>query len=387
MLRLELRSRNHSLADLLRAGRGALLCYRFFDVGDQIALAEVERLLRASGGWRRFRFTREGAEALDLAAPPLDVELGPRSLVLPKMNRTIEALASARIYEYGAVSIRFEIPIEADTPLQALIPLADELYDSPVLDEAGRQLYEKLLPRIERAIETPHHWHGDESYTVIFVEELRGGTVDELLAAPWLPNLIVGEPEQAALSDQEHDDVRRHAYRYGRSDVAIVDWNSALVVEPGGSRDIPDLLEYATSQLLELRYYDDLFDRELQAIHGELGRVKRRRIPALIFHPYGRLARRVQERFLELAEFTERVDNAVKVVGDFYLARVYSEAVERFRIPAWQRSIDRKQQLVMQVYELLKGDVEVRRASILETTIIVLIVLEIVMALTGVVKG
>lgn len=370
-----------------RAGRGTLLCYRFFDVGDEIALAEVETLLRESAGWRRFRFTREGSEALDLAAPPLDVELGQATLVLPKVNRTIEAMASARIYDYGAVSIRFEIPIEEDTPLQELIPLADELYDSPVLDDAGRQLYEKLLPRIERAIETPHRWHGDESYTVLFLEELRGGTIDELLAAPWLANLLVGEPRSEPLSDEEQQDVRRHAYRYGRHDVAIVDWNSALVIEPGGSRDVPDLLEYATSQLLELRYYDDLFDRELQTIYRELGRVKRRRIPAMLFHPYGKLARRVQERFLELAEFTERVDNAVKVVGDFYLARVYSEAVERFRIPAWQRSIDRKQHLVMQVYELLKGDVEVRRASILETTIIVLIVLEIVMALTGVVQG
>ena len=34
--------------------------------------------------------------------------------------------------------------------------------------------------------------------------------------------------------------------------------------------DVPDLLEFATAHLLELRYYDDLLDRELHRIYDEL---------------------------------------------------------------------------------------------------------------------
>jgi len=45
------------------------------------------------------------------------------------------------------------------------------------------------------------------------------------------------------------------------------------------------------------------------------------------------VVRRVLRRFMELTEFTERVDNAIKSVGDFYLARVYLSAIRRFRVP------------------------------------------------------
>ncbi|HSY23934.1 MAG TPA: hypothetical protein VK841_17520, partial [Polyangiaceae bacterium] len=76
------------------------------------------------------------------------------------------------------------------------------------------------------------------------------------------------------------------------------------------------------------------------------------------------------------------VDNALKVVGDFYLARVYESAVRRFRIRAWQASIDAKQGLLAQAYGLIRGEVEARRSTVLELVVIVLIVVEVVLALT-----
>jgi hypothetical protein len=57
---------------------GRILCYRLLDVGDAIAL---------------------------------DVDLGRRCLELPAPHATVEADISARLYGYGAVSVRLEIPI------------------------------------------------------------------------------------------------------------------------------------------------------------------------------------------------------------------------------------------------------------------------------------
>ena len=68
-------------------------------------------------------------------------------------------------------------------------------------------------------------------------------------------------------------------------------------------------------------------------------------------------------------------------IGDFYLARVYRSAVRRFRIATWQASVDRKEALVRQIYELLNGEVEHSRMFWLEATIVILILFEIVMAL------
>ena len=41
----------------------------------------------------------------------------------------------------------------------------------------------------------------------------------------------------------------------------------------------------------------------------------------------------------------ERLENAVKIVGDFYLARLYQAAVRRFGLAGRQESVLRKQRL------------------------------------------
>ncbi len=54
--------------------------------------------------------------------------------------------------------------------------------------------------------------------------------------------------------------------------------------------------------------------------------------------------------------------------------------MRRLRIPAWQASVTRKQQLLERAYQLLKGEVDTDRALTLESTIVVLIVTEIALA-------
>jgi hypothetical protein len=143
--------------------------------------------------------------------------------------------------------------------------------------------------------------------------------------------------------------------------------------------DIADLLEFATAHLLELRYYDALLDRELGAIYGEMQ--AGRGLERLFTRRYARLQRRTAALLLELSEMIERLENGVKIVGDFYLARLYQAAVRRFRLPAWQEDVLRKQRLLADVNRLLNDAADVRRGELLETTIILLILWEILWAL------
>lgn len=360
--------------------KGQLLCYRIFDVGDEADLERADRLLRGSPGHRRLRPSREGSESLAFASPPLSVALGRRTVALPRTGHRVEAAVAVHLYDYAAAGVAFEVEIPPGTALGALGPLCDELYDTPVLEAEARAVLAELLPRIARAIQGRHDWPGSETYTVIFVEELDGHpTAAEVLAMPGLAKLLLGETGAGALSAAERADVLKHAFSYFEHDLAVIDWNSAFVLEPSGSRDIPDILEFATSQLLELRYYDTLLDGELARLYDEFAAAKRR-FWSLLWSPYGHLAREVQKRLVELTEFTERVENALKIIGDFYLARVYRAAVRRFRMPSWQESVYRKQSLVAGVYTLLKGELDIRRNTLLELTIVLLIVFEIVMA-------
>ena len=365
---------------IVREGR--LFAYRVLDVADEFDLPAAEQLARAAAA-RRGALTREGARSLVIAAPPLEVPLGLQKVALPRTQLLVDAEVSARLFEYGALSVRFEIAIAAGTGLESLVALCDELYDSPELDRLARELVPPLLTRLDGAIRGRHDWDAIETYTVVFVSGLDGHPLaSEVLTSPTLASLVVGEPPNRRLSASQRQDVLQHAHSYLEDDLVVVDWNSAFVLEPSKSQDIPDILELATSQLLELRYYDGLFDAELARIYREFDRVRGHGFASgLVRNPWVELGRGVIRRLVELTELTERVDNALKIIGDFYLARVYESAVRRFRIRAWQSSIDAKQALLAQAYELVRGEIEARRSTVLELVVIVLIVLEVGLAL------
>lgn len=353
------------------------LCYRLFDVADEIDLAHAERLI--AQGSQRLRFDRENSQYLQLPNPPLTVVLGTQSL--PLKTGTVVAQARARVFDHGALSIIFRVDVPPGTTAEGLVAIADELYDTPTIEAAAliwvRQLREQLAP----ALEDSHLWSQNESYTVFFVEEVDGRLkADDLLARADLARILLGEQGTRPLSAYEREEVTRHRFSYTDDDLAVVDWNSAFVYEPSGSPDIPDLLEVVNAQLLELRYYDELLDAQLKSTYDEIQK-KKRSWASFFRSPYRLLARRVSATLFELSEFTERVENSLKIVGDFYLANVYEAGVKRLRIRSWQASVTRKQQMLAQVYGLLKGEVDTDRALTLELTIVILIVSEMLIAL------
>lgn len=353
--------------------KGSILAYRVYDAGEEIALDRAEKALPHA---KRVELKGSLAEGLVIAVRPLEVELAHCALEIPGISGVVEARCSARLFDFGAVSVLYEIAIAPGTTFAELTPTCDALYDSPVLDEHGAQHRAELMARLGNSLEKAHDWREAESYTVVFAQEVTGCTVDVLAKSEAVAKLLLGEQSEKALAASSSADVLKTAFSYLADDLVVIDWNSALVVEPSGSRIVPHVLELATCQLLEFRYYDGLLDRELAKVYDDV-----EKSPRILRSPFNALTRQVLRRFMELTEFTERVDNAIKSVGDFYLARVYSAALTRFRVPDWRESVESKLRLVGRAYELLKGEVEVSRNQLLEVIVVVLILIELVQAL------
>ena len=357
--------------------KGWLHAYRMFDVADEIDLEMAIALSKQSA--TRLKLSREGSQYLEVPNPPIAFLLGHRPVAIKQGTFSAEVIA--RLFDHGAVSIQLRVPLPAGTTLGELVPMADEVYSSPGIDQLARAEAEALAENMAEAFHKPHFWEGSEDYHVIFVEKFRSQpAAEQILARENLARLMLGETGANKLSEHEQWDVTKHAFSYFSDDLAVIDWNCAFVYEPSGSRDIPDILEIATAQLLEMRYYDDVLDRELTRLYDEVER-KGRAFRSLFRSEYSTLRREVMVLMLEIAEFTERVENSLKVIGDFYLARIYRAAVRRFRIPTWQESVDRKESLVRQIYDLLNGEVEHGRMFVLEFTIVVLILFEILLPL------
>ena len=110
----------------------------------------------------------------------------------------------------------------------------------------------------------------------------------------------------------------------------------------------------------------------------ERARVRRRRI---IGAGYAQLLESMQTLVAEITELVERAENALKVTDDVYLARIYSTALDLYRARTWRAGIDRKLTIIRDTYAMLNGEVQARRAELLEIAIILLIVFEIVLSL------
>jgi hypothetical protein len=365
-----------------RVAEGALLVYRLFDVADAVDLGRAEALVQAP----KSRLRLAGAlstSALEIPRPPLHVDLGAREIQWGGARHAVQA--SARVYDFGVVSVLYREPIAPGTALGDLVATAEALFvePAPQVDAAARREAEELARALRPTLERPHAWEGLESYQVFFVRRFAEGDVkaaDLLTGAP-IAELLLGETSAIPLSAAERQDVLGSPATYLEDDLAVVHWNSALVVEPSGVEDIPDLLEFATAHLLELRYYDALLDRELHDIYDAL-EAGGAPLVNILTRRYRRLQRRTAALLLELSEMIERLENAVKIVGDFYLARVYQGALRRFRLPAWQESVLRKQKLLADVNDLIGGAADTSRGELLELAIILLIVYEIVAAIT-----
>ena len=366
----------------MRIADGTVHVYRLFDVADAVDLSAAER---AAAGAEKSRLRLEGAQsgtALEFPRPPLQLALGAREVPLAAGHRT--ARASAHVYDYGVISILYQLPIPAGATLADLVPLAEELVvePTPAIDQAARREAQELARALGPALERPHSWEGFESYQVFFVRRFEEGRIralDLLERAP-IPELLLGETSEVPLSPAERQEVLSHHFTYLEDDLAVVHWNSALVVEPSGVQDIPDLLEFATAHLLELRYYDALLDRELHRIYDQI-EAGGSPVSDLFTRRYRKLQRETAALLVELSEMIERLENAIKIVGDFYLARLYLAAVRRFRLPAWQETVLRKQKLVADVNELIGDAADTNRSELLEIAVIALILLELLAAL------
>jgi len=361
-----------------RIRQGTIRVYRLFDVADEIDLGRAQALAAGPSARRSWEGVHSSG-AIEIPHPPLHLDLGRRSLPLSSGARP--ATASLHLFDYGVASVLYKVPIPPGTTFDDLLPLSEELtvLPTPSLDAAARGEAEEVARALAPALLRPHRWEGLETFHVFLVEAFDEPlSAREVLARAPIARLLLGETSPTPLAEGEEADVLKHRFSYLADDLAVVDWNSAFLYEPSGVADIPDLLEFATAHLLELRYYDALLDRELHAIYDELG--ARRLGTGLFTRRHRRLQRRTAALLLELNEMIERLENAVKIVGDFYLARLYQSAVSRFRLPAWQQTVLRKQRLLAGVNELLGDAADTRRSELLELTIILLILWEILYA-------
>jgi len=359
---------------------GAVIVYRLFDVGYAIDLIRALELL-ASSAPERVRPVRGEGQALQIRNPPVTVLLGNEALLVEGRPHAVEL--SARIFDFGVVSLRIRVAMPASRPWSEFTRIGTAIDEHGSLPAIVEQQLRVLVERIAPAVERPTVADVREEYTVFRVtraEHADGTTAPaETISGFDVVPLLLGETRP--LSSEARRELLPHRFSYYSDDLAILTWERALIVEPGEhDTDLQYLLEFANAQLLELRYYDAILDGELPQLYDAIA-AARRKWSIFPGRRFAGLLSRLQAVVADTTELVEHAENALKVTDDVYLARVYSAAMELFRGRAWRSGIDRKLSILRDTYAMLNDEAQASRSETLEIAIVMLIVAELAMAI------
>jgi hypothetical protein len=289
-----------------------------------------------------------------------------------------------RVYDYGVISLALVRSFAGSW--SELVAVGQDLIESPELEQRAEQACRAIVARLRPALKGYRDALLSEDYLVYAINELEQRlSAEELVTSRGEEIATMLRGERQPLSDQEKTTILRHRISYLVDDLVVPTWNAALVYDtPGGAQAALEILEFANSQLLEFRYYDQLLDDELASIYARLQRP--RWFESWIGARYAGAARQVHSLFIDVNELTDRTENALKFVGDIYAARLFNLVADRLGLNRWKENVQEKLQTLDDIYRFAVEQSSMARGQFLELTVIVILVLELVLILMGVMK-
>lgn len=358
---------------------GSIHAFYLFDVAQAIDLARLRQILGPQATSATLQDKTAGLSKVRYFVPPVmadadAMQLGDVDGFRPRL----------KWYDYGVVSVMLSRPFVGSWA--ELTAQGHELIESEPLERKATALCRDIVERIRAALVDPRESLLSEDYLVFVVHELerpvtaeavvqeRGGEIAQLLRG-----------ERQMLSKQERDEVLKHGLSYLADDLVVPAYNAAFVLDtvPGAAATL-EILEFVNSQLLEFRYHDELLETELTRIYSSLQR--RRWTDRYLGKRPTQAARRLHSLFVDVNELTDRMENAVKLVGDVYAARLANLAGARLGLEAWKRNVEDKLKTLDDIYRFSVEQTGMSQGNLLELVIVLILVLELLLLLAGILQ-
>ncbi len=349
-----------------------------FDIAESVDLAALPALLGGKGEPARLAPRPSTPASARYQTPPLQFDASSEGLPVPP-----DFQLRVKVFDYGVVSLALTRPFSGSWT--ELIALGHTVTGPPGLEPQAEACARQLAGRLRPALHEPRASFLSEDYIVYavtaFDEPLTADTIIERHGDE-VALLLRGERE--ALSTQERDEVFRHRLSYFAGDLVVPTWNTALVCDTeAGVRAAVELIEYANSQLLQFRYYDEKLDDELTAIYRELQQ-RPRWYESWLGRRFARAARHLHSVYIDVTELTERTENALKLVGDVYAARLLFRVSSRLGLPEWQASVKDKLKTLDDIYHFAVDQTSMERGENLELAIVLILVFELILFFMGI---
>jgi len=298
--------------------------------------------------------------------PPVIAPLDPLQL---ETGERLEG--EVKYFDYGVVSVTYQLPFTGDW--EKLTHLASRWVWE--VDFAARiePIVRQRVSRVEAAVVKPYDRWLTEDYFIFHVRETAASAAEMIAAnGPRIAQVVRGESQP--LASGECTEVLNSQISYYAGDLTVVGWNAAFVYDtPAGAETSIQLLEYANSQLLEFRHYDELLTGILDGVYDSL----EKKSGMLTRWRFARSATRLHAVLLDVEELTERADNAIKFLSDMFAARLYRLAAAKVGVPDYKDLVARKLSTAEDLYNYMVDQFNQGRGFFLEVTVVVILLIEL----------
>jgi len=356
---------------MLEISRGTCHVLFAYDIAFSIDLNTAESRIKDVTQRERIKHKRRAPKYFQYQPSPLRVTHGAESLAIGNFhtNPAVDVV----LYDFGGASVVYSIALEG--PLPNLLSLSHDLYENLLLLNDSRRRVEQIVNAIESAVSKPSYSPFVEDYVIFQIDRFKPQLqpVSTIVNEHRQTLAQILRAETRDLAEDEVSDAMSRRVSFGSDDLTIIDWNSAIVIDPD-AEDIVAVLEFANVELMEMRYLDHRVDQALTLAYEALSRRPWRRFP---FGSDPAELQRVAQWQVDSAILFEGVNNSLKLLGDQYLARLYRAAADRFHLAEWDASILRKLETLDGIYSKISDLVTARRMELLEWIIIALIAVSI----------
>jgi hypothetical protein len=175
--------------------------------------------------------------------------------------------------------------------------------------------------------------------------------------------------EDGPLDEEEVHLTLATSLKYGKDDITIVDWDGAFIFDASGDfRSDIELFEIANLQLLRSRILDRELDGRLETALKLLRSA--RKLSLLRSRDVRRVLREIIEIRTQSILESEAVEHNIKLIGDWYSARLYSLMAKKFHIEEWATDIKEKLQTIEDVYTMASENFSISYRATIEFVIL-----------------
>lgn len=207
-----------------------------------------------------------------------------------------------------------------------------------------------------------------EEYSIALVAGYNGDPEQFLTKRQEIAAFL--KSEKQPLDENEIEYTLSKQIKYAKDDLVIVDWDGAFVFDTKGEiDDIIDLFQTANLQLLRYRALDSALDERLRKItrltHSTDTKIIMRKELAKAFREV------IEVRSEAIADF-ESIERDIKLIGDWYSARLYDLVSKKFKLDEWRKAVQNKLESLEDIYNIVAENFSISRHQLLELIQIIL---------------